>query len=71
MKYWDNYNYNNQIVMPGQRPNTIYVFRIIHVSNVEYLLTHGIFTKQSEQADPNYINIGDSKLIAQRNDHPG
>jgi hypothetical protein len=56
--------------MPGQIPNTVYVFRIIHVSNVEYLLTHGIFTKQSDQADPDYINIGDGTLIAQRKDYP-
>lgn len=53
--------------MPGQQPNIVRVFRIVHIDNVEYLLTHGMFTKNHEQADPNYINIGDSGLIAQRN----
>lgn len=56
--------------MPGQQPNIVRVFRIVHIDNVEYLLTHGMFTKTHAQADPNYINIGDSGLIAQRNDYP-
>jgi hypothetical protein len=56
--------------MPGQQPNIVRVFRIVHIDNVEYLLTHGMFTKNHAQADPNYINIGDSGLIAQRNTYP-
>lgn len=56
--------------MPGQQPNIVRVFRIVHIDNVEYLLTHGMFTKNHAQADPNYINIGDSGLIAQRNTCP-
>ena len=56
--------------MPGQQPNIVNVFRIVHIDNVEYLLTHGMFTKTHAQADPNYINIGDSGLIAQRNTYP-
>jgi len=42
----------------------------VHIENVEYLLTHGMFTKNHAQADPDYINIGDTGLIAQRNDYP-
>jgi hypothetical protein len=56
--------------MPGQQPDIVSVFRIVHCNNVEYLLTHGIFTKNHELADPNYINIGDSGLITQRNMYP-
>lgn len=56
--------------MPGQQPIIVRAFRIVHISNVEYLLTHGMFHHQHPQADPNYINIGDSTLIAQRNDYP-
>lgn len=56
--------------MPGQQPNIVNVFRIVHIDNVEYLLTHGMFHRNHPQADPNYINIGDSTLIAQRNDYP-
>ena len=56
--------------MPGQQPNIVRVFRIVHIDNVEYLLMHGMFTRNHAQADPNYINIGDSTLIQQRNDYP-
>ena len=56
--------------MPGQQPNIVKVFRIVHINNVEYLLTHGMFTRNHAQADPGYINIGDSGLIAQRNTYP-
>lgn len=56
--------------MPGQQPNIVSVFRIVHIDNVEYLLMHGMFHRNHPQADPNYINIGDSTLIAQRNDYP-
>ncbi|OOG73798.1 DUF4433 domain-containing protein [Algoriphagus sp. A40] len=52
--------------MPGQKPEIIRVFRIVHINNVEYLLSHGMFTRNHELADPNYINIGDNGLIAQR-----
>jgi hypothetical protein len=55
--------------MPGQQPNIVRVFRIVHIDNVEYLLTHGMYTRHHEVADPDYINIGDSNLIAQRNDY--
>ncbi|HMT54904.1 MAG: DUF4433 domain-containing protein [Saprospiraceae bacterium] len=56
--------------MPGQQPNIVSVFRIVHIDNVEYLLKHGMFTRNHSMADPNYINIGDSGLIAQRNTYP-
>ena len=48
----------------------IWLFRIVHIDNVEYLLQHGMFNKNHIHADPNYINIGDTTLIAQRNDYP-
>jgi len=56
--------------MPAQQPNIVEVFRIVHIENVEYLLVHGMFTKSHAQADPDYINIGDTGLIVQRNDYP-
>ena len=55
--------------MPGTIPNTVWLFRIVHINNVEYILRNGMFTHQHAQADPNYINIGDSSLIAQRHVH--
>lgn len=56
--------------MPGQRPQIVEIYRIVHIDNVEYLLTHGMFTRHHAQADPNYTNIGDKLLISQRDTHP-
>ncbi len=56
--------------MLGQKPNVVEVFRIVHINNVDFLVTNGIFTKNLAHADPHYINIGDSTLITQRNDYP-
>lgn len=56
--------------MPGQQPNIVKLYRIVHLDNLDYLLTHGMFTKHHAKADPDYINIGDSSLIAARNDYP-
>lgn len=59
-----------KLLMSGVQPNIVSVYRIVHIHNVEYLLSYGMFTKNHAQADPNYINIGDSELIAQRNTYP-
>ena len=56
--------------MPGKIPNPLYLFRIVHIDNVEYLLQYGMFNSQHTMADPNYINIGDSGLITQRSTYP-
>lgn len=56
--------------MPGQLPNIVRVFRIVHIDNLHYLLSNGMFTKSHKGADPGYINIGDSGLISQRNTYP-
>ena len=48
----------------------MYGFRIVHIENVEYLLSHGMFHRNHAQADPNYVSIGDNNLIRQRNDYP-
>ncbi|MBE9603134.1 DUF4433 domain-containing protein [Pedobacter sp. MC2016-24] len=56
--------------MPGKPPNIVKIYRIVHIDNIEYLLTHGLFNREHEKADPNYINIGDSDLIRNRHDYP-
>ena len=49
-----------------------FIFRMIHYSNLEFILKHGLHTKNSPACDPNYINIGDVQLIEQRqNFHVG
>lgn len=47
-------------------PKTIWLYRITHINNLRYILEHGIYTRESEQFDPNYISIGDSSLINYR-----
>lgn len=44
----------------------IWLFRMLHWQNVEYVLQHGISCSKHPQADPNYVNIGHSKLIQDR-----
>lgn len=29
--------------MPGQLPNIIWLYRIVHIDNVKHLLQHGIY----------------------------
>jgi hypothetical protein len=56
--------------MPGKIPDVILLYRIVHIDNMQHLLTHGILNKSHENADPKYIKIGDSDLIIKRNDYP-
>jgi hypothetical protein len=56
--------------MPGTVPKPVWIYRLVHIDNLEYLLTNGVYTQNHPKADPNYINIGDTGLIAQRNNYP-
>jgi hypothetical protein len=47
-------------------PETIWLFRITHIQNLEYILEHGLYTIHSEHADPNFQSIGDLSLIEYR-----
>lgn len=42
--------------------------RMTHIRNIPHILTHGIVHKNSPDADPNYIPIGDDTLINVRNE---
>ncbi|WP_432713576.1 type II toxin-antitoxin system toxin DNA ADP-ribosyl transferase DarT [Pedobacter sp.] len=55
--------------MASQDLSKIWLFRIIHIDNLEYSLKYGMFHKNHVNADPNYINIGDSGLIEQRSSY--
>ena len=56
--------------MPGQIPEKILLYRIIHWQNVEHALRHGLCYSEHPQADPNFINIGHEQLISDRHTHP-
>lgn len=48
----------------------IFLFRIMHIDNIEYVLRLGKFTTyNSEEADPDYVGIGESELINLRAEH--
>lgn len=45
-----------------------HIFRIVHRSNVSWILDHGLHCKKSGTRDPNYIEIGNPELIQKRTD---
>lgn len=48
-------------------PEKALIFRIVHVANVPWILEHdGLHCRNASEQDPNYINIGNSELIAKR-----
>lgn len=56
--------------MAGTIPDPIWLYRIVHINNLEHILVTGLYTRDHKNADPDYINIGDNGLILQRNDLP-
>lgn len=44
----------------------IYVYRMTHIDNIQYILKNGITHKNSHNSNPNYISIGDVSLIDNR-----
>jgi hypothetical protein len=42
------------------------IFRITHYRNLDFTLRNGIFCRNSNDGDPNYINIGHQQLINDR-----
>lgn len=50
-------------------PKTIYIYRIIHIENLEYILSKKKLTcPVHSSANPNYIGIGDNSLKRSRRD---
>lgn len=56
--------------MPNNTPEKIWLFRITHYKNLGHIIRNGIYSREHELYDPNYINIGDTGLIAERKVHP-
>jgi hypothetical protein len=40
-----------------------WIFRIVHVTNVPWILDHGLHCRNSDVFDPNYVQIGNAGLI--------
>ena len=47
--------------------NKIYLFRMTHIENMSHVLQNGITHSTSKNANPDFVPIGDSSLIATRN----
>lgn len=52
------------------------IFRITHVSNMPWILVNGLHCSNGLHSDPNYVQIGNSEIIARRTErivpvHPG
>ena len=48
-------------------PEKALIFRIVHVANVPWILEHdGLYCRNAQQQDPNYVNIGNKDLIDKR-----
>ncbi len=46
-----------------------YLFRMLHIDNVDHLLKFGLTKVDSPNSNPNYKSIGDSSLISSRKYH--
>jgi len=44
----------------------IWVYRMIHFKNLDYILQNGIYSRNSKKFDPAYINIGSNAIIEHR-----
>jgi hypothetical protein len=42
------------------------IWRIVHRDHLQWLLTHGLHCRNSEEQDPDYVDIGNSELIDKR-----
>lgn len=51
-------------------PENLFLYRMVHWQNVEYILRNGLCCREHENADPNYINIGHRQLISDRHNYP-
>lgn len=47
-------------------PERALIFRITHISNVAWILTHGLHCASSDERDPDYVAIGSPDLISKR-----
>src|ERR1044072_6157205 len=53
--------------MKDLKPELARIFRIVHISNVPWILDHGgLHRHNSADRDQNYVNIGNASLIDKR-----
>src|SRR6185295_7955080 len=52
--------------MKDLNPQLARIFRIVHVTNVPWILDHGLYCQNSADLDRDYVNIGNTSLIDRR-----
>lgn len=50
--------------------NNLWVFGIIHYQNLEYILQHGVYYRNSLNFPADYVNIGNPEIISSRDERP-
>jgi len=50
--------------------NKLWVYRMIHHLNLEYILEHGVYYRNNPNHPVNYINIGNPEIINSRDQKP-
>ncbi len=56
--------------MKSLNPEKALIFRIAHISNVPWMLDHGLHCQSSERHDPGFVEIGHAELIEKRRHRP-
>ena len=49
-------------------PSPVWVYRLIHIANLPHILRHGLVTRHATTSDADFVAIGKSKLILERNE---
>ncbi len=52
--------------MSSLHPDKALIFRIVHVANLPWMLEHGLQCRNSSNLNPDYVGIGDEKIIRDR-----
>lgn len=52
--------------MSNLNPQKALIFRITHVANIPWVLQNGLHCSNGDHSDPNYVQIGNTELIARR-----
>jgi len=56
--------------MPGQVPDRIDLFRMVHHANIAHILDHGLCNRAHPDFDPGYVDIGNPDIIGKRTAQP-
>lgn len=50
-------------------PDKLYIYRMTHIDNLEFILRNGLWSMMSEMQDPNFVTIGNTDVIGKRKEY--